>query len=224
MKTEKVIIPVEEGRNVSGVVNIPDGYTGKSGIILAHGAGNDMNNPMIVFLAESLAQAGYLTLRFNFLYKEEGRTSPDSQEVLYKAWEKAFKFLHDHPHYRPQEIIAAGKSLGGRIASQMVSEGRMPVGRLIFLGYPLHAPGKKEKLRDTHLYEIEIPTLFFAGTRDQLCDLDLLKGVLSRLKAPRDLEVVEGGDHSFNVPKTFGVSQEEVYERMLRAILKWTNS
>jgi uncharacterized protein len=220
MKNDKVVIPVGEDNEVSGVLSIPDGDV-KKGVILAHGAGNDTNQPMFVFLAEGLAQAGYLTLRFNFLYKEQGKKAPDSPEKLYQAWDGAYRFLSEHPVYRPKHIAAAGKSMGGRIASQMVAAGRLPVEQVVFLGYPLHAPGKKDKLRDQHLYEIKIPMRFFAGTRDQLCDLELLRGVLSRLAAPWDLEVIKGGDHSFNVPRSIGTGLQEIYGRILEKALVW---
>lgn len=220
MKTDNVVIPVGEGDQVSGALSIPDGDV-KKGVILAHGAGNDMNQPMLVFLAEGLAHAGYLTLRFNFLYKEQGKRAPDSPEKLYQAWDGAYRFLNEHPLYFPERIAALGKSMGGRIASQMVADGRISVEQLIFLGYPLHAPGKKDKIRDQHLYGIKIPMRFFAGTRDQLCDLALLRGVLSRLTAPWDLEVIEGGDHSFNVPKSLGLGPQEIYDRILNKTLVW---
>ncbi len=223
MKNDKVVIPVGEGMEVSGVLSLPDGEV-KKGVILAHGAGNDMNQPMLVFLAEGLARAGYPALRFNFLYKEQGKKAPDGPEKLYQAWEGAYRFLSEHPVCRPKHIAAAGKSMGGRIASQMVADGRLPVEQLIFLGYPLHAPGKKDKLRDRHLYGIKIPMRFFAGTRDQLCDLESLRGVLSRLTAPSDLEVVEGGDHSFNVPKSMGAQPHDIYGRILNRALAWLGS
>ena len=220
MRTDEVVIPIGEGKQVSGVLSLPD-RDGNKGVILAHGAGNDMNQPMIVFLAEGLARAGYLTLRFNFLYKEEGRNAPDRQEMLYLAWQGAYRFLREHPVYSTEHITAAGKSMGGRIASQMVADGRLSVEQLIFLGYPLHAPGRKDRLRSEHLDKIEIPMRFFAGTRDQLCDLELLREVLSRLRAPWDLEIIEGGDHSFNVPKVMGTDLQKVYGRILSKALTW---
>ena len=221
MKAERVTIPVGHKMNVSGVMAIPDGYAGKQGIILAHGAGNDMNHPLLVFLAEELAMAGYLTLRFNFPYKEQGRKAPDRPDVLYRTWEAAYQFLYSHPDYHTEQIIAAGKSMGGRIVSQMVAEGRLTVERLIFLGYPLHPPGKTDEPRDQHLYGIRAPMLFFSGTRDQLCDLELLRSVLSRLTAPWHLEVIEGGDHSFHVPKAARMNPEEIHGRILSKSLEW---
>ena len=102
-------------------------------------------------------------------------------------------------------IIAVGKSMGGRVASQMVAEGLMDVAGLIFLGYPLHAPGKKDQLRDAHLYRIRVPMLFFAGSKDPLCNMDKLNTVLDNLPSYHDLEIIEGGNHSFNLPKSFSL-------------------
>ena len=111
--------------------------------------------------------------------------------------------------------------MGGRVASQMVAEGLLPAGGLIFLGYPLHPPGDKAKLRSAHLFQIGVPLLFFAGTRDSLCDVSLLWGVLERLSVPWDLEVIEGGNHSFGVPKSSGQTQEEIYGRILEKTVSW---
>ncbi len=224
MRSRTIAIPISDDEKVSGILSVPDSAAKHTGIIVAHGAGNDMNAPLLQFLAEGLADAGYVTLRFNFLYKEKRKKAPDSQDLLYLAWKGAYRFLSEGAGIRPKQIVAAGKSMGGRIASQMVSEGILPVERLIFLGYPLHAPGKKERLRDSHLYKTSIPMLFFAGTRDQLCDLELLRGVLTRLKAPHELDVIEGGDHSFNIPRSLQMGQEEVYRHVLEKALKWLNA
>jgi predicted alpha/beta-hydrolase family hydrolase len=114
--------------------------------------------------------------------------------------------------------------MGGRVALQMVAEGLLPAEGLIFLGYPLHRPGEKEKLRVTHLMRVSVPVLFFAGTRDSLCDVSLLRGMLKRLSVPWDLEVIEGGDHSFRVPKSSGLTQEGVYQRILEKTVEWLQS
>jgi predicted alpha/beta-hydrolase family hydrolase len=223
MSEEKVNIAVDEKVEVSGVLTKPDIETDEKGmgIILAHGAGNDMDNPLLVFLARGFAGAGFFSLRFNFPYKEKGKRAPDSQKVLVKTWLGAHKFLTGASRYSPEKIVAAGKSMGGRVASQMVSEGVMPVGGLIFYGYPLHAPGKKGKLRDAHLYQIRKPMLFFAGSRDALCDLNILRKVLRRLEVAWALETVEGGDHSFRLPKSSKKSDQEVYALILEKSIDW---
>ena len=223
MKTLKVSIPIADDEKVSGVVAVPSDFQkGKTvGVILAHGAGNDMENPLIVFLSKGLARAGFLSLRFNFLYKEKGRKAPDSQKRLIQTWQQAYQFLKTNPEYGTKKIVAAGKSMGGRVASQMAADGELPADYLIFLGYPLHPPGKKDRLRDAHLYELRVPLLFFAGTRDSLCDLDLLRKVLGRLKSDWDLEIIDGGDHSFGLLKSANITQHEVFERILQTMVDW---
>jgi len=223
MTNRAVAIPISESESVSGILSIPATTATDTAVILAHGAGNDMHQALLQFLAEGLARGGCPTLRFNFLYREKGKKSPDHQDLLYLAWQGAHRFLLDYSGLQPKHVVAAGKSLGGRIAAQMVAARLLPVNRLVFLGYPLHAPGKQERLRDSHLYEIAVPMLFFAGTRDPLCDLQLLQGVLGRLQAAHELEVIAGGDHSFNIPKSLGMSQEEVYRRVLNTTLEWLN-
>jgi predicted alpha/beta-hydrolase family hydrolase len=223
MRSIDVTIPVPAGESVSGVLNVPQGFAaGRTvAVVVAHGAGNDMHTPLLVHFSTGLSRAGTLSLRFNFPYKEKGQKAPDPQEKLVRTWRAVFDFVKNHPQYGTPHIVAAGKSMGGRVASQMAADGLISPKALVFLGYPLHPPGKKEPLRDTHLYLVNIPMLFFAGTRDTLCDLDLLKPVISRLKAPAVLELVEGGDHSFVLPKSFKVSEEEVHDGILKRAIAW---
>jgi predicted alpha/beta-hydrolase family hydrolase len=225
-RTEEVFIPINEEVTVSGVISIPEGYRKGNGkaTILSHGAGNDMNQPLLVCLASGLTHANYLTLRFNFPYKEKGKKAPDPQAKLEATWLAVYSFLKDHPEYGTEYIVAAGKSMGGRIASHLVSDGRLPVMKLVFLGYPLHPPGKTEKLRDSHLYAIKVPMLFFAGTRDSLCNLEKLTDVLSKLQSPWELEIIEGGDHSFRTPKSMGLSESDIYGLILDKTIEWLNT
>ena len=223
MRDERSIIPISAEQTVSSVFTIPDDYAAGqgTGVILAHGAGNDLAHPLLASVAHGLAEAGCLVLRFNFLYRDRSRRTPDRQEVLVRTWQNVYGFLRDHPRYRPHALVVGGKSLGGRVASQMVAEGLLAAQGLIFLGYPLHPPGKKEKLRDSRLYRIIIPMLFFAGTRDSLCDLGLLQSVLERLTAPWQLETVEGGDHSFRVPKSASTTEKEIHQRIVEKTNLW---
>jgi predicted alpha/beta-hydrolase family hydrolase len=220
---EYVFVPVGKDKKVSGIISVPDNfqYGENPGVIVAHGAGNGMFHPLLVHMANVLAETGYLCLRFNFLYRDEERKSPDGEGVLEATWVNVCQFLKDHPVYKPSYIIAAGKSLGGRIASQVVAEGYMNVKGLIFLGYPLHAPGKKDQLRDAHLYRLKTPMLFFAGSNDPFCDIDELRGVLARIDAPCILDVIEGANHSFRLPAAAGTSEQQVYARILGSTLSW---
>jgi predicted alpha/beta-hydrolase family hydrolase len=191
------------------------------GLVVAHGAGNDMHNPLIVAVARGMATAGYPSLRFNFPYKEKGKKSPDGQATLVHTWRCALAFMQANPTFPIRDIIAVGKSMGGRVASQMAAARQMNVAGLIFLGYPLHAPGRTDQLRDAHLYAIDAPMLFVAGTRDSLCKLDKLHEVLGRLTGPHDLDTVDGGDHSFRLPQTVDRTPAQVQQQVVDRCLAW---
>jgi predicted alpha/beta-hydrolase family hydrolase len=222
---KKLRIDVEGAGQVSGSLSLPEGERepGRraTGIILAHGAGGRIDHPVLVRFARDLADAGHPVLRFNFVYAEEGRKAPDRPPLLAAAWEAAHRAFSACADCHLDSIVAAGTSMGGRIASELVAAGRLPVKGLVFLGYPLHPAGRIERLRDAHLYRIQVPMLFFAGTRDPLCNLDLLKEVLARIEAPCTLEIIEGGDHSFNLPRSAGVSPAEVQRRLASRTTSW---
>ena len=222
MKSEKIKIKVHD-EAVSAVISTPDtlNANSKTGLIFAHGAGNDMNHPLLVSVSQGLTGHGFITLRFNFPYKEKGIKRPDSQGKLIQTWLCAYDFLKTGYTYNIHKVMAIGKSMGGRVASQMVAQKLMDVERLIFLGYPLHAPGKKDTLRDAHLYDIKNPVLFFAGTRDSLCDLSRLNNVLGKLTCKWDLEIVDGGDHSFNLLKSDPRTQKDVQIQVISKCLDW---
>jgi hypothetical protein len=183
-----------------------------------------MQTPLVTFFCRGLAASGCPALRFNFLYAEHGRKTPDKQEILVETWESVYQCAREELGSMVDSWIAAGKSMGGRVASQMVADKLFPVHGLVFLGYPLHPPDNKERLRDAHLYQINIPMLFFAGTRDPLCNMDKLDTVLHNLRAPWDLFVVEKGDHSFHVPKSMGMTEEEIYRQIIEKTVSWLSA
>ena len=178
---------------------------GRPLVILAHGAGAPMTHPFMEGAAFGLVERGLTVARFNFPYMDkrtrEGRKfPPDRAPVLLDTWramlDRARKWTGAGP------IVMGGKSMGGRIASMLLAEGRAPEARGVFyLGYPLHPPGRPEKLRNAHLPEIEVPQLFISGTKDPLCALSLLHPVLKRIgKSARQI-TVEKGDHSLAVTR-----------------------
>jgi predicted alpha/beta-hydrolase family hydrolase len=138
-----------------------------------------------------------------------------------RTWQGAVTHLLNNERFPVDRVVSGGKSMGGRIASQMVAADQMAVEALIFLGYPLHAPGRTDKLRDSHLYEIKKRMLFFAGTRDPLCNMEKLREVLHRLPGHYDLEIVKGGDHSFKLPKSSSRSAESVHRQIVEKCLQW---
>ena len=154
---------------------------------------------MLGGVSAGLASHGVSCLRFNFPYAEAGRRGPDRPPVLLEAWRSALSVAPRWSGDRP--VVAGGKSLGGRIASMLAAEmgGAFPAVALLFFGYPLHAPGRPDKPRDEHLFDVTVPMLFIQGTSDPLARFDLIEALVSRLAGRATLHVVDGGDHSFRV-------------------------
>ena len=166
-------------------------------IVVAHGAGAGMDHPFLVGFARACLDEGIATMRFNFHYLESGRRSPDAEGILRDAWRAAFEAASARSKVEP--VWVSGKSLGGRIASMCAADGEIDPAGLVFLGYPLHPPGKPERVRDEHLYRLGIPMLFLQGTSDPFASPDLLQRVVEKLGHRATLVPFEGGGHSFEV-------------------------
>lgn len=165
-------------------------------VVIAHGAGAGMEHPFLTGFADALNAGGVASLRFNFPYIDAGRKFPDRAPVAIATWRAAMAAATERAGGVP--VWAAGKSFGGRMASMAVAEGVEAAG-LIFLGYPLHAPGKPEKPRDAHLYGLGLPMLFLQGTRDTFALPGELEPVAERVGPNAEVAWTQGGDHSFKV-------------------------
>ncbi len=188
--------------------------------VLAPGAGGGMDSRFMGALAAGIANAGVRVCRFNFSYLEQGRRSPDRAPVLedtYRAVVAHVRARHSGP------LVLGGKSMGGRIASHLVASGEQADG-LFFLGYPLHPPARPERMRDAHLYSIEVPLLFVEGTRDPFCPLETLASVRGRLRAANELVVIEDGNHSLEVRKSSGRTTHEAWAEASNAVSGWLKS
>lgn len=195
-----------------------DGAGADTMLVLAHGAGAGMNHPFMKDAAAGLSARGITTVRFNFVYMESGRKAPDRQPVLEATYEAVV--AHVREELAPRSLFIGGKSMGGRIASYLPARGVECQG-LVFLGYPLHPPGRPDRIRDAHLYEQTTPMLFVEGTRDPFCPLPRLEQVRAKLKAPSALVVVEDGDHSLRVRKSSRRSSDEALAGALDAVTVW---
>jgi uncharacterized protein len=200
---------------VSALLEGPD--SPEALIVLAHGAGGGFDGPFMNHMAEGLVTQGIGVCRFNFPYAERGRRTPDRQPVLEQAYREVVASLRARAHER---LILGGKSMGGRIASHIVAAGVEADG-LVFLGYPLHPPGKPERLRADHLRSVSVPMLFVEGTRDPFCPLATLDRVRAGLAAPTEVAVIDGGDHSFKLRGSAGRSTAEAWSQVVTEVSDW---
>jgi uncharacterized protein len=192
MALAEIEVPAQGGSALPGLWTASDGEG--SLIVLAHGAGSGMRAPFLDGFAAEIASLGHPVLRFEFPYMAAGRRAPDRPPVLVASWLAAFAEAERRADGRP--VAAGGKSMGGRIASMASAEG-MPAAAVVFLGYPLHPPGRPEKIRDAHLASVKAPMLFLQGTRDSFARPDLLHAVVGRLGNRAELIEVPDADHSF---------------------------
>jgi len=194
-------------------------------LILAHGAGAPQQSGFMVKFASALAARGIDTATFNFLYTENKKRVPDRNDKLELCWNRVIETFEGDiiPKLGKRQLAIGGKSMGGRIATQVAagSSAAAGIAALVLLGYPLHPPGRPEQPRTKHLPAIRAPMLFIQGSNDAFGTPEELRPILRTLKARTELYVVEGGDHSFKVPKSSGQSQEAVYERVLDEIARW---
>ncbi len=154
---------------------------------------------------------------FDYPYMTAGRRTPDPFPRLLEAHRAA---LVDAQSTRTRAPVFIGKSLGSRVGCHLSLTD--PPAKLVCLGYPLKAPGSSGKLRDQVLRDLRTPILFVQGTRDPLCPLDVLSETRAQMQADNELFVVETGDHSLEVTKTYsktsGKSQDAVELEVLAAI------
>ena len=215
---EKAEVTLEKGGKMSlayGVSSsLPDDPTC---MVIAHGAGGPMYSPFISHFHTELAKKGFLTVKFNFPYMEGGKKIPDKRVILEASYRRILEEVRSSK-YNPSRMFIGGKSMGGRIASMIVAQGE-DVNGLFFLGYPLHPPGRQDRLRDEHLYKIKKPMLFVSGTRDTFADHDLLAKVTAKLPTAK-VHWIEGGNHSLNK----GEGKEELartYEEVIGILSEW---
>jgi predicted alpha/beta-hydrolase family hydrolase len=214
--------PVHGVGEVSAVLGIPRWWpTGsRVGIVLAHGRGDDMADPLIEHLHRELTERRYLVLRFNFPFAEAGKRRPDSVHVLRRCYRAALGALARDPTAAPAHLFLGGKGLGGQVAAG-VAGARIRVDGLFLMGYPLHPQDRPEKVQPDQLFRIVAPLLFLQGSRDRTCDLDALRRVLRSVGAPTALQVVEAADKNFKVLKKSGRTEEEIREEILTGVDTW---
>jgi predicted alpha/beta-hydrolase family hydrolase len=197
-------------------VATPEKWDGKAAIILAHGAGQGIDSPFMKFFHEALPKRGFLSVQFNFDYMQQGRKVPDPQPKMQALYRQVVAEVAEA--HRPKQIVIGGKSMGGRVASYIAGS-TDGVSGLVFLGYPLHPPGKQDKMRDEHLYQIGLPMLFLSGTKDTFAEQPLLEKVVDRIGKHATLVWTERGDHSLKVGKSGTTTLEAAADE----IQKWAS-
>lgn len=196
----------------------PAGGSAGPVFVCAHGAGGHMADRALGAVTEVVRGRGCGTVRFNFLYREQGSARPDPMPRLVACFEAVAARVR--AELDPRVLVLGGRSMGGRAASVFVSEGAHCDG-LLLLAYPLHPPGQPQKLRTSHLGAIRVPVVCLNGTRDVFCDRARMEDVLSGLGTNWQMHWLEAADHSFHVLKRSGRTDLEVLDEVAGVTSAW---
>lgn len=189
-------------------------------LVLAHGAGAGMAHKAMAATAQGLAERGVATLRYNFLYMEQGGKRPDPPARAHAAVRAAAAKAHALAPKLP--LFAGGRSFGGRMTSQAQAKEPLEHARgLVFFAFPLHPAGRPGDERAEHLARVTLPMLFLQGENDALATLDLLRPVVTGLGERATLKLVPHADHSFHVPAKTGRKDGDVLNEILDVAAEW---
>ena len=226
-EAENVTIQVNDKEAVTALVYQADkkNQAGMT-VVLGHGAGANQTSGFMRMFAKGLAARGLDVMTFNFVYMEQGRSVPDQKPKLEACFRAVIQTALKQKKLKKNRLVIGGKSMGGRIASQVMAGEEKEsfaddVAGLVFLGYPLHPPGNPAKLRVEHLEHIHKPMLFVQGTRDTLGTPEEIQPYVKNLRPAAKIYAIEGGDHSFRAPKKFGLSPEQIFENAMDEIDRW---
>lgn len=182
-----------DGGTVTGAWDEPAGST-RAVLVLGHGAGGDLNDALLNDVGVALSSRGIAVLRFNFPYREAGRKAPGAQTQS----EQCYRDVATSARRDGVPLFIGGKSYGGRMSTHIASDGFSCDG-LVLLSYPLHPPGKQDRIRDEHLPAIKQPMLYISGSRDPFATPSLMEKTIASLGKRAQLLWLDGGDHSLRV-------------------------
>jgi predicted alpha/beta-hydrolase family hydrolase len=221
MPTQRLHLTTADGHVVDALATTPE--DAQAAYVFAHGAGAGMEHPLMVRVAQGLAERRIACLRYQFPYMQAGKRRVDGAAVAHATVRAAVACAAALWPALP--CFAGGKSFGGRMSSQAQASEPLPgVLGLIFLGFPLHLAGKPATTRAEHLDDIDVPLLFVRGTRDALAEPAPYATLTRHLgKWASHVEITEA-DHTFAVLKRSGRTDDEVLDEMLDAVLMWTQA
>ncbi len=215
MTEERFQVTVEGNGVVTAIRARPEEVESGALFIYAPGAGSNLLDPFGVFACQELARANFEAWRFQFPYMEAKRAGPDRPPVLEATWRSVVAAVP-----RPTgKLVVGGRSMGGRIASQVVAQG-VDVAGLALLAYPLHPPGRPDQTRDAHLSSIKVPTLFCSGSRDAFASPEELNAAAGMVERAR-VHLLEGADHGFGVLKSGGRTRQDVWAEAVAVLLSF---
>lgn len=166
-----------------------------AGVVLFPGAGTDRDHPSLLALEAALVERGVAVRRVDFPYRLAGRRAPDRPAVLVASVRAAATDLAGELGVPTDRLAVGGRSMGGRMCSMAVAEG-LAAAALVLVSYPLHPPGRPDRLRTAHFPAIGVPCLFVSGDRDAFGTPEELEQATGGITGPVTHHWLPGADHS----------------------------
>jgi predicted alpha/beta-hydrolase family hydrolase len=189
------------GPSVRGFWHDPVGEQ-KGALVLTHGAGANASAPLLVAVAGSFAEAGWVVLRYDLPFRQmrpHGPPLPAMAAQDRAGIENAVRSVRDRGW--TGRLVVAGHSYGGRQASMLAAEKPEIADALVLLAYPLHPPRKPEQLRTAHFPNLRMPALFVHGARDPFGTREEFEEAIRLIPARTQMMEIEGAGHDL---KPFG--------------------
>jgi len=213
-------IPLEAGATTALAYTADSSAFGA--LVLGHGAGAGQRSTFMVQFARAISALGVDVITFNFLYTEHNRRIPDRAPVLEACYRAVIASVHAQLPAAKRALFIGGKSMGGRIATQVAAaDSALPIVGLVLLGYPLHPPGRPTERRDKHLPAVGRPMLFVQGARDAFGTPAELAPVVESIGPSASIHVVASGDHSLKLARKDPAAQAAAYDEVQRTIVEW---
>jgi len=207
----------EGGPAVYGFLHRPAG-PGRDGIALTHGAGSDCDAPLLVALATAFAERGVTALRFDLPFRQARRRGPPVPAAAPRDRDGLRQAVSTLRRIAPRRAFAGGHSYGGRQASLALAEDPALADALLLLAYPLHPPGKPDRVRDAHFRRLRVPTLFVHGARDPFGTIADIESARALVRARTALLTVESG-HDLGQARP-GSGRSPLTDRIVSAFLE----
>lgn len=166
-----------------------------SALLLFPGAGSASTHSSLLAIEAALAPLP--VGRADFPYRREGRRAPDRAPKLLACVVDEARRLAKHTKVGPTKVALGGRSMGGRMCSIAVADG-LPAAALVLISYPLHPPGKPDRLRVEHFPRLTVPCLFISGTRDPFGTPDEIEEHTAAIPGPVQHVWLEGGRHDLS--------------------------
>ena len=179
---------------VRGTLHRPD-LPGGNAILLTHGAGSNSDAPLLVALARTFSEAGWLVLRYDLPFRFGASKGPLNEAAQARDREGVLAAIEAVRGMAGGKIVAGGHSYGGRQSAMAAAEHAGAADGLLLLSYPLHPPEKPQQLRTAFFPKLHTPALFVHGTRDPFGTVEELKAAVKAIPARTDLMPVEGAAH-----------------------------